>query len=417
MLSTDTVLDRATHLLGRRFGGTPELTHPEDLGGSSDSLVLRAKVTPNPFLQQRSVVIKQLPALAEGTPPEAEANAAMIREVVAYQYTNTLPSENRPGPLLLAHDIDERIIVLSDAGTGESFADILVREDAAQRASALRKLGRALGRMQVATADGEESFATLNRRQYTRHGLPLGQVGERDVDVAALVTQGLDLLEGSGVEIPDAVVDFAREAGHRQQRSSLRAFTPFDLTPDNIMLSDQVVFLDFEWAGFRDIVFDVACVIAGFPHDISTPLLDEDEANEFIDAWASEVVSVWPEVRDHHQLTEALMTSLIGWTLMSLSLLYHGTLAVIAGADTPTDGARQLDRLPETHLADFATTVESVRRFATTAATSATGADAGRDGSDTLGRYTRVALFASSLLERLAELGAVPQTRSRLRSR
>lgn len=87
MLSIDTVLERAAHLLGRRFGGTPELTHPEDLGGSSDSLVLRAKVTPNPFLQERSLVIKQLPAVAEGTPEEAEANAAMIREVVAYQYT------------------------------------------------------------------------------------------------------------------------------------------------------------------------------------------------------------------------------------------------------------------------------------------------------------------------------------------
>lgn len=409
MLSIDTVLDRATHLLGRRFGGTPELTHPEDLGGSSDSLVLRAKVTPNPFLQERSVVIKQLPALEAGTAQEAEANAAMIREVVAYQYTNTLPAENRPGPLLLAHDIDERIIVLSDAGTGESFADILIREDADQRASALRKLGRALGRMQVATADGEESFDTLNRRQYSRHGLPAEQVGERDVDVAALVAQGLDLLRSSGIEIPDAVADFAAEAGHRQSRSRLRAFTPFDLTPDNIMLSDQIVFLDFEWAGFRDIVFDVACVIAGFPHDISTPLLDEDEADEFVEAWASEVVAVWPNVREQDRLADALMTSLIGWTLMSLSLLYHGTLAVIEDAASAAEGARQLDRLPETHLADFATTVESVRRYA-----GRVGASGDVPADDH--RFTEVEAFAAALLERLASLGAVPQTRTRLRS-
>lgn len=407
MLSIDNVLDRASQLLGRRFGGTPELTHPEDLGGSSDSLVVRVKVTPNPFLQQRSIVIKQLPPVEEGITEESEADAAMIREVVAYQYTNTLPTENRPGPLLLAHDIDERIMVLSDAGTGESFSDILVVEDAAVRASALRKLGRALGRMQVATADGEESFDTLNRRQYSRHGLPATQVDERNVDVAALVAQGLDLLRSSGVQVSPTIVAFAEEAGHRQNRSRLRAFSPFDLTPDNIMLSDQVVFLDFEWAGFRDMVFDVACVIAGFPHDISTPLLDEEECEEFIGAWASEVVSVWPQVRDRERLSDALMTSLIAWTLMSLSLLYHGTLEVISHADSPAEGAQQLERLPETHLADFATTVESVRRFAGTAASQ----------SPEDGRYRDVTGFAEGLLERLASLGAVPQTRDHLRSR
>ena len=98
MLSIDSVLERAAHLLGNRFGGTPELTHPEDLGGSSDSVVLRVKVTPNPFLQERTVVIKQLPPV-DGSATDADApseesaeaaEAAMIREVVAYQYTNTL---------------------------------------------------------------------------------------------------------------------------------------------------------------------------------------------------------------------------------------------------------------------------------------------------------------------------------------
>jgi hypothetical protein len=148
-------------------------------------------------------------------------------------------------------------------------------------------------------------------------------------------------------------------------------------------------------------------VIAGFPHDISTPLLDEQESAEFIEAWSSEVVSVWPNVRDRERLTYALMTSLIAWALMSLSLLYHGTLAVIEDADSAADGARKLDRLPETHLADFATTVESVRRYATAASEQERGDS----------RYGEVAGFAGALLSRLAELGAVPQTRTDIRSR
>ncbi|MGO1949815.1 MAG: phosphotransferase [Mycobacteriaceae bacterium] len=395
MLSIDSALESATHLLASRFGGTPELTHPEDLGGSGESLVVRVRVTPNPFLQERSVVIKQLPPLEGG---EDEATAALVREVVAYQYTNTLAEENRPGPQLLAHDIEGRLMVLSDAGDGRNYADILTVDGEFERAAALRKLGRALGRMHVATADGQEAFDTLNRRLYSRHNLPAAQTGERDVDVAVLVDQGLELLRRSGVAVHPTVEEFAEEAGQRQHRSRLQAFTPFDLTPDNIMLADSVEFLDYEWAGFRDIVSDVACVIAGFPHDTTTPLMEDAELREFVEAWSSEVIAVWPAVREEGRLEKALMASLVGWSLMSLSLLYHGTLAVIEGAGSAAEGARRLDRMPREHLADLATTVESVRRFATQ-----------HHESDE--RFTDVGDFAVDLLSTLSRLGAHPQTR------
>lgn len=405
MLSTDDAIESATHLMGSRFGGTPELTHPENLGGSGDSLVIRVKVSPNPFLQERTVVIKQLPPVTSGdeggsrdaVDGEAEAISAMVREVVAYQYTNTLAEEHRPGPQLLAHDIDDRIMVLSDAGDGRNYSDILSTDDDMERAAALRKLGRALGRMHVATADGQEAFDTLNRRQHSRHNLPATGVTDRDVDVAALVDQGLDLLRRSGVAVDPVVEEFAHEAGRRQSRSRVQAFTPFDLTPDNIMLADSVVFLDFEWAGFRDIVSDVACVIAGFPHDITTPLLDDEELREFIESWSSEVSAVWPAVREEGRLERALMASLVGWSLMSLSLLYHGTLAVIENSGSAPEGARRLDRMPREHLSDLATTVEAVRRFA--------------DRNQLDDRFTTVRDFAAELLRTLAKLGAHPQTR------
>lgn len=401
MPNIDDALDSAMHLLGNRFGGTPELTHPENLGGSGDSLVVRVKVSPNPFLQERTVVIKQLPPVTTGGGDsgdrEAEATSAMIREVVAYQYTNTLAEEHRPGPQLLAHDIDGRIMVLSDAGDGRSYSDILTMDGEMERAAALRKLGRALGRMHVATADGQEAFDTLNRRQHSRHNLPASGITDRDVDVAALVEQGLDLLRRSGVTVDPTVEEFAHEAGLRQSRSRVQAFTPFDLTPDNIMLADSVVFLDFEWAGFRDIVSDVACVVAGFPHDITTPLLDNEELREFMESWSTEVAVVWPAVREDGRLEKALMASLVGWALMSLSLLYHGTLAVIATSGSASESARRLDRMPREHLADLATTVEAVRRYA--------------DRNPVDDRFPAVRDFADELLRRLAKLGAHPQTR------
>lgn len=396
MPTTDDALECAAHLLGSRFGGTPDLTHPENLGGSGESLVLRVKVAPNPFLQERTVVIKQLPPV-HSDDSDGEAISAMIREVVAYQYTNTLAEEHRPGPQLLGYDIDDRIMVLSDAGDGRNYSDILTLDEDTDRAAALRKLGRALGRMHVATADGQDAFDTLNRRQHTRHHLPADRAADRDVDVAALVDQGLDLLRRSGVEVTPTVEEFAREAGVRHSRHRVQAFSPFDLTPDNIMLADSVVFLDFEWAGFRDIVSDVACVIAGFPHDITTPLLDDEELREFVEAWSSEVSVVWPAVREDGRLERALLTSLVGWALMSLSLLYHGTLAVLERSAGAAEGARHLDRMPREHLADLATTVEAVRRFA--------------DRHQLDDGFLAVRDFASDLLDTLASLGAHPQIR------
>ena len=107
-------VNAAASVLAARFGGTPELSHAEDLGGSGASLVLRCRVSPNPFLQERTVVIKQLPQFVRTNNEQSDLHAdelALIREIVAYQYTNTLPEQVRPGPLLLAYDVDQLSLI------------------------------------------------------------------------------------------------------------------------------------------------------------------------------------------------------------------------------------------------------------------------------------------------------------------
>ena len=120
MRGTDEIVAVAEELLSKRFGGTQSLTDIEKLGGSGTALVLRARVAPSPFLQQRSVVLKYTPATNDSMD-----DAALIREVVSYQFTTSLPKDVRPGPVLLAYDIDSRLLVISDSGEGETFADLL----------------------------------------------------------------------------------------------------------------------------------------------------------------------------------------------------------------------------------------------------------------------------------------------------
>ncbi|QNH96065.1 phosphotransferase [Corynebacterium anserum] len=374
MHTVDKAVDCAAKLLAMRFGGTPQLTHPEDLGGSGASMVIRCRVAPNPFLQERSVVIKQLPDFpsdGEQVDGPTADELALIREIVAYQYTNTLPEHSRPGPLLLAYDVEKHMLILSDAGDGLNFTDVLLMNDADERKTAVRKLGRALGRMHATTYGGAESYNTLLRRQCQKHGINPSTIVDSDIDIANLVREGVNLMEANDVHIDPIVLQYANEAAERQGRFDFRSFTPFDLTPDNIMLTKQVVFLDYEWASFRDIAFDVASVIVGFPQDHSTPALTEEECTEFLSAWSAEVSHVWPETRDFDRVVDKLMAPLIGWALMSLVMLHRGnkmsrkaSRRIQHSSDTRYRGAADIALLTPEQASDLATTVDAIHRFA-----------------------------------------------------
>lgn len=465
MRSLESATEAAARLLADRFGGTPELSHPEDLGGSGASLVVRARITPTAFLPYRSIVIKQLPCpsedcaqvtecedmdrcldarsplfqigaqpagadrantidlgiLATSAPQQdrqqpagpthgdaapgqsggpaagefSDDDIALIREVVAYQFTNTLGPEGRPGPQLLAYDLDRRLLILSDAGDGENFSDILTLRGPADRSRALRKLGRALGRMHAVTCDRELAYSTLLRRQCSRHGVSAAAVTGRDIRVGEHIHTGLELLASTGMRINDTVVDLAREAAERARSAECSAFSPFDLTPDNLMMAGEVVILDFEWAGFRDITFDAACVIAGFPQDVTTPSLTDEETDEFLLAWRAEVAPVWPHLRDDVVFADRVLASLIGWAFFSLTLLHYGRHNLRTSGHFDISG-EEIQNLTHVHLEDLATTVDAIARYAS------------RHGDP---RRDDVVEFAHKLLRVLAESGARPQSR------
>lgn len=408
--SVEATMEAARQLLANRFGGTPELTQPEDLGGDSEALVLRCRVSPNPFLHERTVVIKQLPEPTEerveqaggasSSAPSEVHNLSLIREIVAYQYTNTLPEACRPGPLLLAYDISRRLFILSDAGDGPNYTDILTLHEPEDRLVAVRKLGRRLGKIHANTFGGRSAYEALMKRRCQKHGVSVNVIIDSDVDIAMLIRQGLNLLRENKVEIPEGVVAFANESANRQSRTDLLAFTPFDLTPDNIILADQVVFLDYEWASFRDIAFDVACVIAGFPQDNSTPALEDKEIREFLATWRAEVSSVWPAAKDDEVLARGLMSGLIGWAFMSLMMLHYGRLSMERSRGFhPTGSAglsRDLAQLSDTQLQDLATTVDAIKRVT---------------DIYTVVDFREVRDWTTGMLRILASLGAHPQSR------
>ena len=301
----------AARLLSRRAGSEVELSEPEDLGGSGSSVVARARMAQNPFSDRRSVVIKQY----QGDPG---ASDPFRYEVASCQLFTALPSDVRPSPVIIAHDPEQRLLVLEDLGRSMTLADKLFGPDRDAARTCLLGWARGLGRMQAATAGREGDFGALLRR--------LGEKIRRDpiADQArAALAELPELLAGTlGVEVGQMAVLEARGGVRLLGGTGFRAFSPSDTCPDNNLVTSRGVrFVDFEWGCFRDVVLDAAYVRVPFPSCPASFALPQAVADQMLDAWRAEVAPVWPELDDPELLESRLVDAQLLWVWWSTWLL------------------------------------------------------------------------------------------------
>lgn len=353
MLDNQEIIDTAEAVLNHRYGGKQQLTDPEVLSGTGPTTVLRLRVVNNPVFPHRSVVVKCSPQTGD-----VIDDAAFVREVVAYQFTTSLSEEVRTGPVMLGYDIEQRILILSDSGNGETFADLLEHSDEEARVRLLRNLGTSLGKMHAGTAGAESSFNILLARMVRSID------GARDIQIHReeilenRIHDGLAVIRASGIDVPADVAGVADTVQVRMLHGGSRAFTPFDLSPDNIIYAERAHFLDYEWAGFRDVIFDIAGVIAGFPQYISSQPINDEEAKVFVEAWVDEVKGVWPSVLNYDTLQARITAALVGWAFFSASILGY--------AGEEGDG-ELLDEVDQREIRrDVAETFDALARYAAT---------------------------------------------------
>lgn len=317
MGDTQEIIRAAADILTKRYGGEQQLVDVERLDGSGLADVFRARVVNNPFFQHRSVVVKHSPATGDEL-----ADAAFLRETVAYQFATSLSEEVRPGPVLLGYDTAQRILIISDLGDGRTLADLLQDADPETHVDILRRLGRALGKMHAGTADDEDAFNVLFQRMTRSRKNSANLQLLRDRLLSHRIRIGVEFLENAGIDIPGEVRFAATNVRTRPLRGGMRAFTPFDLTPDNIIQTgSSFYFLDYEWAGFRDVTFDVAFVVARFPVFLAAQPFNAAATEAFVDAWVSEVRGIWPSVKHLDTLQARITAGLIGWAMSSVAML------------------------------------------------------------------------------------------------
>lgn len=309
--AVETVVQAAERLLEKRTGAGVTLADAVDLGGSGDSIVVRVRVAENPFSLPRTLVLKQI---------REDSGAGLEgfrREAVSYKFANSLIGSNRPGPELIASDIDERLLVLADLGDAPAMGDLLTRRDEAEVTRSLVALTQALGRMHANTFGREEDYIALLKRNKGEVAVDplLGQVTEAADQVPALLAAEL------GVTVTDEVIAAAKAGAQMFGPGGLRAFSTADLCPDNILVNESgVKFLDYEWGGFRDAVLDISYVLASFPACLCTLRVDKDQARAMIDAWRAEVTGVFPQLRDDQVLFGRLIDAMLIWTWLSTYL-------------------------------------------------------------------------------------------------
>ncbi|AEF40286.1 phosphotransferase family protein [Hoyosella subflava] len=306
--SMTAVVAAAQRVLTKRYGVNVHLADPEDLGGSGQAAVLRVRVAESPIRLPRTLIIKQM------WDSRASGVEGFIREAASYQFANSLARDQRPGPELLGHDLDQRLLILSDLGDARTLGVLLTGENPASATHLLMALAQALGRMHAATAGRADDFAALLRRA---RGTLSPQATADDVE-AVLPSVPTLLSDVLGVSTPVEVVSAVESASQLLSNGSFRAFTPADLCPDNIVVStDGVKFLDYEWGGFRDATLDLGCMLVSFPQCLCDLGLTVEQSDAMVEAWRAEIAGLWPQLLDDDVLYPRLLDARMLWVWLS----------------------------------------------------------------------------------------------------
>ena len=319
---TTEVVHLAEDLLTRRHGATVRLADPEDLGGSTRSLVVRVRVAENPFSLPRTLVVKHF--LDE--PGAGEQSIDRFHyEAASCQLLTAMPSEERASPMLVANDPAHRLLVLEDLGRCATLADRLEERDPKAAERALLGWARALGRMQAATAGRENDFGALLRRFGERTWRdPLA-----DDARAALAEVPDQLAQLLRVEAAPAGVAEAREAARLLGGSGHRAFSPAEVRPDNCLLTGSGArFLDFEWGCFRDVALMGASLRLPLPSGGPARAQPPGMAEAMVAAWQAEITPVWGELADLEVLRERLLQAEVLWVWLSTRALLPAVVGV-----------------------------------------------------------------------------------------
>jgi len=303
----DDVLAAASAALG------VTLTGCSDLGGSERSAVLRCW-TPG----DGTVVVKTYPDSAEGRDGFAAEAAGLALTAAA-----------GAGPRLLAASQRDRLIVMTDVGSGPSLADLLLGGQPEAARSALIGWSRACGELAAAMTGRESELAALVAEHRGRQGSgPAGHWLERRIKEIPQILAELCLPVPGGLD-----ADLAEVATIVRSRQ-YQVFSPGDICPDNNLLTPQhgVVFVDYESAEFHSAFLDAAYLRMPFSSCWCVFRLPEDLRRSAEAVYRGLVSQIHPDLASDAVWQAGVRRAVAAWTLHAMTYLLDKALL----ADRPT---------------------------------------------------------------------------------
>jgi hypothetical protein len=208
-----------------------------------------------------------------------QAGPGPARELAALRVLGGVPGAV---PLLAEAD-DPPVLVLADLGNGPSVADALLGADPAAAVAALGDWADALGRLQAATTDRRDAFAT--------ELAPLPPDTSADA-LASAADEPDRLLPQLGVRPSAAALDELRAL----RVGGPAALTPGDAGPDNnVRTPDGYVLIDFEWAEFRPVAWDAAYLRVPWPTCWCSWAVPGEVVERALDRWRAAIGPLPPD--------------------------------------------------------------------------------------------------------------------------
>jgi hypothetical protein len=283
--------------------------------------VLRADLVPGP---PSTVIVKWLRDHPGGVRTDP---AQQLTEFVALQFLSDLGLDL--SPRVLAADLRASVLVLEDLAPRTPLAALLAAHPHDPAAAAgLIEFAATTGCLHAATA-GQDDRYYLRR---LRHG-PVDRV----VELRRFFTPWPEvrgLADSLGVALTMGVEsDIARALEELTEPGPFLAFSNGDAGVNNFLLADGASgkLIDYEFAGFRHALCDIACLYVPGPMwiTVADPSTDATE-----DAYRAAVSHTIPEVADDRRYGTGVSSAALSYALFRL-----GRLELLAGRP-PGDGSR-----------------------------------------------------------------------------
>jgi aminoglycoside phosphotransferase (APT) family kinase protein len=281
-----------------------ELTVLGELGGSARSEVHRVRAG------TETVVIKRFTGDRESFPREAAA-------------LSVLPP-GAPAPQLLAVRAEPPTLVLADAGTGPSVADLLLADDPAAARDGLLSWAEAIARLHDCTVDRGAAFRAALA---DRTDQPVSTFARHiEETAAALDARCADL----GVPVPAGAWDDLRGL-HARLATGPAALSPGDTCPDNNVATPAGrVLVDFEGAQWCHPAWDVAYLVVPWPTCWCAWRLPDEVAEQALRRYQETSTQAWagsPDFRADIRAAAAVWAMLTVTTFLAQALADDPPLA------------------------------------------------------------------------------------------